>query len=345
MAYYGETKVYFDGSHYIAIPKYNRPQKPRSNKVEKEIVINEKKEVVEGYEEVPSVITLASGRTLEEVELVNGEFKPVVKRVKKQGTRTTKKEEFEKLYKDNLGLKKRDRRQAIISGLKEIKGLFKKDEDLILFVDSNLERKERNKLCRRIRLTRKANLHDFNYFCTFTYDGKQLTEEDFKKKLQTCFKMLCHRKGWKYIGVWERSPDKKRLHFHGIFYIPEGTMPGTLEQHNDYSFKTHKRQITWQNTYFNKRFGRSDFERIDKRKMGEALAYLMKYIEKSGERLVYSRGLSQYFISDILDDDVVCPIGVDDRKLLLFDDFTCIDEGTIMGNVSKETIEKMRKAN
>lgn len=40
--------------------------------------------------------------------------------------------------------------------------------------------------------------------------------------------MMCHRKGWKYVGVWERSPEKQRLHFHGIFYIPEGTMPGML---------------------------------------------------------------------------------------------------------------------
>ena len=345
MAYYGETKVYFDGSHYIAIPKYARPQKPRRNKVEKEIVINEKNEVVEKYEEIPSTLTLKSGRVLQEIELINGEPVPVVKRVEKKGTRTTKKGKFEELYKANLGLKKRERRQAIIDGFRVITGLFKKDEDLIRYVDSNLERKERNKLCKRIRLTRKANLQDFNYFCTFTYDGGRLTEEEFKKRLQKCFQNFATRQHWKYIGVWERSPEKKRLHFHGVFYIPDGTMPGKLEEHNDYSFKTHRRQITIQNTYFNTKFGRSDFERIDKNKIGEALAYLMKYIEKSGERLVYSRGLPQYFISDIFDDDVVCRIGVDDRKLLLFDNFTCIDEGTIMGTVSKETIEKMRKAN
>ena len=71
----------------------------------------------------------------------------------------------------------------------------------------------------------------------------------------------------------------------------------------------------------------------------------MKYIEKSGERIVYSKGLSQYFISDIMDEDVVCTIGQEDRKLLLFDDFKCFDEGTFMGTVSPETIKEMRKAN
>ena len=88
------------------------------------------------------------------------------------------------------------------------------------------------------------------------------------------------------------------------------------------------------------------FEEIeDKGRMGEALAYLMKYIEKTGEKIVYSRGLPQYFISDIMDEDIACPIGVDDQKLLLFDDFKCWDEGTLMGTVSKETIKEMRKAN
>ncbi len=40
-------------------------------------------------------------------------------------------------------------------------------------------------------------------------------------------------------------------------------MVGELNSVNDYSFNTHKRQITIQNSYFNERFGRSDFESID----------------------------------------------------------------------------------
>ena len=68
-------------------------------------------------------------------------------------------------------------------------------------------------------------------------------------------------------------------------------------------------------------------------------------MEKTGEKIVYSKGLLQYFISDIMDDDVACNIGVDDGKLLLFDDFKCFDEGTYMGTVSKETINSMRKTN
>lgn len=36
---YGETKVYFDGSHYIAIPHTTRPTKRRPKPLEEKIVV------------------------------------------------------------------------------------------------------------------------------------------------------------------------------------------------------------------------------------------------------------------------------------------------------------------
>ena len=69
----------------------------------------------------------------------------------------------------------------------------------------------------------------------------------------------------------------------------------------------------------------------------------MKYIEKSGERIGYSKNTPTYFVSDILDDDVVCTIGQEDRKLLLFDNFICFDEGVYVGEVSPEVIKQMPK--
>ena len=50
-------------------------------------------------------------------------------------------------------------------------------------------------------------------------------------------------------------------------------------------------------------------------------------------------------MSDILEEDVICTIGQEDRKILLFDNFTCLDEGLVVGKVSKETIEQMPKCN
>ena len=86
-------------------------------------------------------------------------------------------------------------------------------------------------------------------------------------------------------------------------------------------------------------------ENIHNENIGESLAYMMKYIEKTGEKIVYSKGLPQYFITDILEDDVVCNIGLEDRKLLLFDDITCWKEGEYVGTVSPEVIKQMPTSN
>lgn len=199
---------------------------------------------------------------------------------------------------------------------------------------------------RRTRLARKIHLQEWNWFCTFTYDDGKHTEQSFRTKLSTCLRHFSSRKEWRYVGAWERSPKKQRLHFHGIFFIPETAMPGRMEERSGYSFNSHKRQIIMQNTYFNERFGRNDFSPIDtERDVGSAVAYLVKYIGKSGEMLVYSRGLPTYFVSDIMEKDVICTIGQEDRKLLLSDDFECWDEGCFVGKVSPETIRLLRKSN
>ena len=250
------------------------------------------------------------------------------------------KKAFEKSYSEN---KDKSKKEKIENINKELKEHFESEEQLQNFVNDNLERKKRNLIERRKRLYRKAYLQVWSYFCTFTYDDKKLNEEEFKKKLSNCFKKLSYRKGWKYIGVWERSPINKRLHFHGIFYTP--TTIGELIEKRDYSTKNHRIQITYQNTYFLERFGRNDFEEINPQNLSQSISYITKYIEKSEEKIVYSKNLPTYFISDILDDDIVCTIGQEDRKLLLFDDFKCWDEGVLIGEVSPEVIEQMKKSN
>ena len=123
-------------------------------------------------------------------------------------------------------------------------------------------------------------------------------------------------------------------------------MPGILYEKEDYKFNTHRRQVTIQNTYFNERFGRCDMEPIrDRTEMGSAMAYIMKYIEKSGEKIVSSKNLPQFFISDILEDDVITRVGQDESKLLLYDDFTCWEEGVYIGVVSPDVIKQLRKCN
>ena len=79
--------------------------------------------------------------------------------------------------------------------------------------------------------------------------------------------------------------------------------------------------------------------------ISEAAKYITKYMEKSGERLVYGGKLPTYFRSDVLDEDIICAFGIDDRKVLLFDNFTCINEGEILGKVSKEIIAQLPHCN
>ena len=327
---YQDTKVYFDGSHYIAIPPRVAPRH------RKYPILEEPIEVIEDTRN-KSTETQPKDNSLPQEAKNVAPQKPAVKR------RATRRELFNELYQRLQNEPKRSRRGQLIQGMRPY---FKTEQEAIEYVDKHLERKHRNLICRRKRFSRKVNLHEFNYFCTFTYDGSLHTEDSFRKRLSVCFNRFCSRKGWKYAGVWERSPKTDRLHFHGIFYIPEGTMPGILYEKEDYNFNTHRRQVTIQNTYFNERFGRCDMEPInDRTEMGSAIAYIMKYIEKSGEKIVYSRGLPQYFISDILDDDVVCPIGMEEQKLLLFDNFSCFEDGLYIGEVSPEVIKQMKKDN
>ena len=312
---YRETKVYSDGSHYIAIPHTTRPQGRKKPIIENEIS-EERKDLT---------------------QLENNSEQAICEKCT-----LTKKEKFEEIYAESKQLPKRERKEYI---QEQMRPQFEDEKALTEFVNKNIERKRTNSIARKVRLMRKVNLQDFNYFCTFTYDDTLHNEESFRRKLSNCIRHLSSRKGWKYIGVWERSPSKQRLHFHGLFYIPENAMTGELKQVSDYSTKSHKRQTIYQNTYFETRFGRNDFKKVDKQEIGQCVAYLIKYLEKSGEKLVYSRGLPTYFISDIKDDDVICTIGQEDKKLLLFDDFTCLDEGCYVGTVSPETISKLRKSN
>ena len=348
---YHDAKVYNDGSHYIAIPHTTRPSKPRYTpspervEVKDENKDNEKREDIDKstpseVEDVPFVLEKHEFEEIEVNEDIFAESEPTPTDTPRFATR---KEIFEEAYSESLNLPKRERKRFLVT---KMRPYFDSKDKTKLFVEAHMQRKLRNLITRRIRLNRKVNLQEFNYFVTFTYDSKKHTEESFKYKLRHTISNFAKRKGWKYAGVWERAPVNERLHFHGLFYIPEGTMPGMFIEVSDYSFNTHKRQITNQSIYFNERFGRSDFEPIcDPKRLGEAKAYLMKYIEKSGEKLVYSRGLPQFFISDIMDEDIVCNIGSEEAKLLLYDDFTCYDNGVLVGKVSSDVIKQLRKAN
>lgn len=300
-----KAKIYHDGSHFIAIPQGAYPSGKGCKR--------------------PKV------KPTEQLTLT------------RESPPETPKERFETAYKESLSLPKKERKKHIKEALESV---FTDKAELKAFVDKNLERVKTNAIKRKVRLMRKLRLQRWDYFVTFTYSDELLDEETFRKKLTNTLKHLVVRKCWKYVGVWERGSDTDRLHFHGIFYVPDGNMIGNLEEVKDYDTRNHRMQTTLQNTHFLKHFGRNDFRPICRPDdVSSAVKYITKYMEKSGERLVYGGKLPTYFQSDILEDDIACPIGIDDRKALLFDSFTCINEGEIIGKVSKEVIDQMPKCN
>lgn len=264
------------------------------------------------------------------------------KRKNKQKLKDKKQEKIKEIYNSNKEETKKEKVERTIEVINEkIKDIEKSKQ----LVNEVLEKEKRNKIVRMTRLFRKVNLQKWNYFCTFTYDSLKINDEEFRKKLLYTLRHLSSRKGWKYIGVFERSPENNRLHFHGLFVITE--MIGELIETKDYNTKKHEMQITIQNTFFLERFGRNDFKSLENFMLNNAVKYLLKYIQKTGEKIIYSRHLQTFFVTDILEEDVVCTIGQENRKILLFDDFKCMDleTGEIIGNVSFETIDKLEKSN
>lgn len=80
--------------------------------------------------------------------------------------RMTRKDLFEQLYAQTADLPRKDRKATILTAMLPY---FDDSSRAESYVNMQFERKLRNMICRRVRLTRKVNLQEFNYFCTMTY--------------------------------------------------------------------------------------------------------------------------------------------------------------------------------
>ncbi len=254
----------------------------------------------------------------------------IIKRLKiKKNVNTAeylyKKELFNEFYNSvkELNYNFKQTLQIILDNMREI---LSNSKDLDLFCNYQLKCKYKLYYNRVKRFKRKVYLNKWNYFITITYDDKKHTEESFRKTLKKCLSNFHTRRKWNYIGVFEFSPKKNRLHFHAIMYIPETEMVGTFEQIKDYNTEDKKIQITNSNSFFLKKFGRNDFEPISQQslKFGNIVNYLIKYISKSGEKFFYSRGVPSEINKFVNDDDIVSNYYDYVEKFVLFDD--CIEK-------------------
>lgn len=190
------------------------------------------------------------------------------------------------------------------------------------FVKENIKRKRHNLFVRLKRFKRKANLNLWNKFVTITYDDKKMDADTFRRKLRKCLSNLHSRRNWRYMGVFELGEDNKRLHFHALMYIPEDKMIGEIVEQKDYSTKQHTMQITYSNTFFAETFGRNDFEDLSQNEIryGNTLDYLTKYLHKTNEKIVYSRGIPTEIYKEIDDKDIAVEMLDFGLKFVFFDD-------------------------
>lgn len=190
------------------------------------------------------------------------------------------------------------------------------------YIADKIKRKQHNLYARKKRFRRKANLNKWNYFVTFTYADDKHDADSFRTKLRKCLSNLHTRRGWRYMGVFERAPETGRLHFHGLLYIPDGELIGTITEKTDYSTAQGKMQTTHENDFFQKSFGRNDFEELNEMELkhGQTLNYLLKYIGKTGERIVYSRGIPTEIYRKVNENDIVTEMQDFVTKFILFDD-------------------------
>ena len=258
-----------------------------------------------------------------------------LKKEKRKPDLTPMDKAFDELYfvalKDGLNVNEQKSfvRQGIVEGFGDA------GEILDNWLEEKFDVKLKNIALRKKRFRRKAFLNKWNYFVTFTYADSKQTEDSFKLKLRKCLSNLSSRRGWKVMGIWEYGAEEKRLHFHALLYVPEGQMIGTIEKKQEYSKRKHKMITRHENDFFLK-FGKNDFAKLTQNslKQGKTLDYILKYITKTNEKIVYSRGIPSDFIDDISEEDVVTEMEDFVVKYVLFDDIFDSENRRVLKSVS-----------
>lgn len=190
---------------------------------------------------------------------------------------------------EKQGLKKKEIEAQVREDLFFSDGWILDDEEYKLLLKKEVNR--RYQILKRYR--RKVEWFTPNYFVTFTYDNKKMDEATFENKLLHTISNLAVRHGWRGMGAAERGKKTDRLHYHFMFYIPEGEMVGELFTDYHWDEKKKKRELFTNNTYFHERFGDADFKRVtvNDKENGAISNYLVKYIIKDGGHIYYTRHL------------------------------------------------------
>ena len=306
-------KVYNDGGAFIGIRKTESNSAPRRKPAQEELIAVKYDSENEG-----NAVAIVHDEDYENM------IDPVLCGNECENARiTTLTEEFKRFYRQTVGMRWKKRRKYVTD---KMRSYFDHEDDLQYFISHKMHNAYRASMVRLNRCKRRVALHGLDWFCTFTYDDKKMAEEEFAKKLLNTLRHFASRKGWKYMGAWERG-EKGRLHFHALLNIPEGTMSGEVQKRKEYD-PVRKRVVTCNiNTFFEKTFGRNTFDKLSSIAMrySRTAEYIVKYLEKDGGRLICSRGLDTFIETQIDEEDIITALHpdelYDDRKYILFDDF------------------------
>lgn len=328
-------KVYNDGGAFIGIRKVESNSVPRRKPAPEEPVVV--KYDSEAEENAAALVHDEDCENIEDSHICANERENV--RV------TTLTEEFKRYYRQSVGMRWKKRRDYITDNMRLY---FDNETDLQYFISHKMRNAYRASRARLNRCKRRVALHGLDWFCTFTYDDKKMTEEEFSKKLLNTLRHFASRKGWKYMGAWERG-ETGRLHFHALLNIPEGTMSGEVEKRREYD-PVRKRMVAYNiNTFFEKTFGRNTFDKLSSLAMrySRTAEYIVKYLEKDGGRLICSRGLDTFIETKIDEEDIITALHpnepYDDRKYILFDDFKVWDRnGKCLGAFNRSLMPQLK---
>ena len=140
------------------------------------------------------------------------------------------------------------------------------------------------------------------------------------------------------MGVFEEAPETGRLHFHGLLYVPDGEMIGRITEKQDYSTAQKTMQTRHENDFFQDGFGRNDFTELTKMqlKYGHTLEYIVKYIGKTGERIVYSRGIPSEVFLKLTDENIITAFTDYVEKFVLFDNVIDFERDILHYNRRKQ---------
>ena len=170
--------------------------------------------------------------------------------------------------------------------------IFEKALDPVWIVEQR-ERCEFNYFQRIKRAERKAYLLNANYFATFTYDSKKTTEKEFTRSLKKALENMTYRFGWVFMGVPELGEQGQRKHYHFLIRVPsKAAFPMQNYAKLQYSTKRRKWESFTCNQFFDK-FGNNTFEALDpgSREYAARVGYILKYLQKSNARIIYSRNI------------------------------------------------------